>query len=100
MLTDGYKGQSITPEMIAAIADEGRCAFSSILHSGKLHFDGAIAEETIPALHATFHSLAALILTLVTSKTESREIGSYMTALNNASNELLVLLKVARVQPE
>lgn len=101
LLANELKGEVPTQEMIAAIADEDSCEFSRVFQSGELHFEGAVAKKAIPTLHATFHSLAAMILTLVTTRSaENSEIASYMSILDDVSNQLIALLKVARVRPK
>jgi hypothetical protein len=97
LVVNGLSDQELSDEMISAIKDEAGCEFTKILQAGTLSFDGVIAEEAVVALHSTFHAIATLVLTLVKSKSESAEIGSYIGALNSVSTQLIAVLKVARV---
>jgi hypothetical protein len=97
LVTNGLSGRAQPDEMNSVIVDEAGCEFTKILQAGTLSFDGEIAAEVVVALHGTFHSIATLILTLVTTKSESAEIGSYIGALNSVSNQLIAVLSSAKV---
>jgi hypothetical protein len=97
LVANGLSGRELSDEMVSAIKDEAGCDFMKILQARTVTFDGVIAEEAVVALHGTFHSIATLILTLVTTKSESAEIGSYIGALSSVSSQLITILKSARV---
>jgi hypothetical protein len=90
-------GKEPSEEMVSIIQDEANCEFTKILQSGQIIFDGAFAGEAVVALHGTFHSIATLVLTLVMTKSESAEIGSFIGALGSISNQLIVVLRAAKV---
>ncbi len=97
LINSGLAGMPVSNEQLAAINDEGGCEFSRIVKSGNVSFDSAFSEEAVVALHGTFHSLVALIITLVSKRIESSELGTYIGALSTVSDQLITVLRTARI---